>query len=782
MGNATDASDTQPNIVDKPTNWTNGKCLFGGHTDQFISTGKVDGNKVLMTYNNPLQIALSYYKTDRVGRNYYYRYSGEVETPGVKYSVGDTCKIITAVAGLQEDIGLIYIDEVDNNGGIVKFHMEHLAPEINRRPGHSVVSGSINIKETAEFSLVNVYTQEGTEAKNAVLKITSESTEVEGGTIAGFRFKTHHDENYLGNFIGKFAIYGSVSISPSYNNIKNSSEWVKLTDIQEMSSDINADKWSNFFTLDTYNVNTGMWTSYNHYVIEIYSVRDNKLTVMPGCQVAIGQIKAIYGDQYSYDENHNLSYTINGSASTIQYGDNNKVKLRIPLSNVVTGYTVTNTSINNNNRGSRYSVGDSVIVPDGFTNITSKVTAIRNGYYTFSKGLDQLGNILDGGANYAVGDTLRYLATDIGETDAYFTVTSAFDGKVTGLKFKEDADLIEGGHGHFNSSIDATSISLVLDGTREGTKPVILRFLPDSYQKYVGEIKSVTPINKGFYLNAPNNPSEIITDSEFGKGGKLDLTINSANNAPAFPNDMQFYEYSATIVDATLANGYTSTDILEYVVNTYYGSYTFRATISNPNTGECLVKLIRQGDPTQYSVLRGKEPININNMPLSYVSGTSGAGTGATITITSTSTINLYANYTGNYYSDSDIQSIDIPTIEKYNHFTTYLEFKQPKSKNVNIELDVEYENNVTASEVKNKIINAVHSIFNITPYYIGKPLNVSDIWKAVNSVKGVRRFIVVSPVDNIECKPYEFITLLSNGLVINDISPYNTYNLTPRD
>ena len=47
--------------------------------------------------------------------------------------------------------------------------------------------------------------------------------------------------------------------------------------------------------------------------------------------------------------------------------------------------------------------------------------------------------------------------------------------------------------------------------------------------------------------------------------------------------------------------------------------------------------------------------------------------------------------------------------------------------------------------------------------------MNVSDIWEAINKVAGVKRFMVITPNENIECKPYEFISLPGNNLKIID-------------
>ena len=122
-----------------------------------------------------------------------------------------------------------------------------------------------------------------------------------------------------------------------------------------------------------------------------------------------------------------------------------------------------------------------------------------------------------------------------------------------------------------------------------------------------------------------------------------------------------------------------------------------------------------------------------------------------------------------------DIQRVDLPTIEKYNHFTTYLEFKQPKIKNIYVDISIEYENTSNVSDVKNNVINAIDSLFEVKPYSLGKTFNVSDLWKTVSSVEGVGRIIVNNPITNITALPYELIALPSTNLTLRDITTYAT-------
>ena len=234
------------------------------------------------------------------------------------------------------------------------------------------------------------------------------------------------------------------------------------------------------------------------------------------------------------------------------------------------------------------------------------------------------------------------------------------------------------------------------------------------------------------------------------------------------PENMEYYEYKVTLSGITEDNGYRTGDILKWS-NTVDGiTYTFIANIINLATQQYNISLQTNNNLVSNN-LRGKSNLIVNNDTLdASISTTRGAG--GTISIASTSTINVYGSYTGNFYTNTDIQSADLPVLNKYNHFTTYIEFRQPLIKNVTIEANVEYENVTNYQTVRNNVIAAINALFELQPYSIGSSLNVSDIWKAINSVEGVRRFNVVTPLNNIDTLPYELLMLPAENLIINDI------------
>ena len=256
----------------------------------------------------------------------------------------------------------------------------------------------------------------------------------------------------------------------------------------------------------------------------------------------------------------------------------------------------------------------------------------------------------------------------------------------------------------------------------------------------------------------PEDPGEmIITKSYFTEKIMNMKTI-------CLPETMMFYEYEVELKGITEANGYKTNDILTFstILDNY--TYVFQVKVNNLASGVYTTTLqMNTSYPT--TVLKGKSPMNTVDTSLF-----GGSGAGATISISSKSILKVTASYTGNYYTNVDIQAFDLPILNNYNHFTTYIEFKQPKIKNVLIEVNVEYENISTYQTVKANLVKAINEMFDLKPFSIGKKLNVSDIWKTIGKIEGINRFIVITPVDNIDCMPYELINLPAENLIINDI------------
>jgi len=256
-----------------------------------------------------------------------------------------------------------------------------------------------------------------------------------------------------------------------------------------------------------------------------------------------------------------------------------------------------------------------------------------------------------------------------------------------------------------------------------------------------------------------------ITDHETST---IDYENNSLANLciPKLLDSMNYYKYNIIVSGLTAANNYRSGDLLSYSFN---NGYYVNVRVANINTEsyEIAINNIRGSVANSTSTQSGKRKLEVSDVDLNYMIGTTGQG--AKVTVTSDDAINVYGTFTGNAYSTATAQAIDSPILEQYNHFTTYTEFKQPRVKNVKVDVTVEYEDSNSYKDTRRKVEEAIHGVFDITPYYVGKSLDVSDIWAAINNVAGVKRFIVTYPTENIDCEPYEFITLQKNNLTITD-------------
>ena len=301
------------------------------------------------------------------------------------------------------------------------------------------------------------------------------------------------------------------------------------------------------------------------------------------------------------------------------------------------------------------------------------------------------------------------------------------------------------------------------------------------YKFYVVEIYSIHDTTSRSPQNvALKQIKALYKDSlstiDYNNNNAIDLNVplrvkqDTETKVICLPESMEYYEYTVTLNGINTGNGYRTGDILKWsnVVDNIVYTFTINVLSLGQNP-TYKIELQTSLNGVASTNLRGKSNLMITGDTLDASSSMT-RGTGGTITITSESTVNVYGSYTGNFYTNSDIQSADLPVLNKYNHFTTYVEFKQPLIKNVTIEANVEYENVTNYQVVRNNVIAAVNALFDLQPYSIGSPLNVSDVWKAINSVEGVKRFTVISPLNDINTLPYELLMLPAENLIINDI------------
>lgn len=491
------------------------------------------------------------------------------------------------------------------------------------------------------------------------IRIQSTTTEE---CIAGFAFKTPADEANFKAFPYKLAIYGTknemnITDDNSYSNIKNNSNWTKLTGIQILSnSQLGTSTYTDWITTNVYN---------------------------PGNKQSYELVYQVPESDYAQNADPRWwGYIINTN-------DVHRTVLEITNPDLYTTKDLEYT----------LKIGSEVIPGNLYTAVNNEITI--------------------------EGRALSF--EELNKTVLYGTL-------VDWSKYK--------------------NYVIEVYGTQDNTtstpkREVAIQEIKAIYKKSASYINYDTNY---VYLNLP-----IIEQEDSTKRYGL-------------PEDMQYYAYSVTVDGITQGNGYVNGDKFTYSAGD--GIYGLDFTIEVLSISSQLFKITVTPKSGRYAnipteVLRGKILIKAENQPLMK---NNTVAPNATITISSASTVDLYANYTGNYYTNTDIQAADLPILNKYNHFTTYMEFRQPHLKNLNIEIDLEYDDVTNYQTTKTNVITAINALFDLQPYSMGKTCNVSDIWKAVNSVQGVKRFNVLNPINNIDCMPYEVFNLPQENLIINDI------------
>ena len=136
----------------------------------------------------------------------------------------------------------------------------------------------------------------------------------------------------------------------------------------------------------------------------------------------------------------------------------------------------------------------------------------------------------------------------------------------------------------------------------------------------------------------------------------------------------------------------------------------------------------------------------------------------------SESNLGVDVSFKGNKIDTQDINYLDQPIMDKYNHFTTYLEFKQPEVEQIDIMLKVSLSANayITSDMIKQEITNNVTKLFELKPDSMCKGLKISDIYTAVMKTPNVNWCKVMKPTDNINASR-NTVMVLSN-LTIREV------------
>lgn len=226
-------------------------------------------------------------------------------------------------------------------------------------------------------------------------------------------------------------------------------------------------------------------------------------------------------------------------------------------------------------------------------------------------------------------------------------------------------------------------------------------------------------------------------------------------------NDSGLNLFNSQSLDASyLPDDLGSGEGLKFAITTNNSKIRFNVSVNNLQSNGNNNSFAYNVSVNNSTNLIGDLDILLENQPLENSSISDASG--ALITIKSNKDLNVSADYTGNRISDTDISLIDQMIIDEYNHFTTYVEFKQPQVVRADIVVRVKYTNDAHKSIAKQNVYNVISSLFNVTPDYLGKSLELSAIYNAVHNVEGVDYCLVETPIANISILPNEFLILSS--------------------
>lgn len=130
----------------------------------------------------------------------------------------------------------------------------------------------------------------------------------------------------------------------------------------------------------------------------------------------------------------------------------------------------------------------------------------------------------------------------------------------------------------------------------------------------------------------------------------------------------------------------------------------------------------------------------------------------------------IQSTYTGETVNDSQLIK-DKAFIKKYNHFTTYIQYKKPVAVSLDIKGTVIYSRDADLAALKNNVETAVRNMFTIVPGYIGSGFKLSKLYHAIMSIDGVKYCNIMSPTANKDIELYEFIMLSDLNLEYETIS-----------
>lgn len=757
-----------------------------------------------------------------------YEYAPATENPiisqGSGYRAYDSFKIYTSTNNVT-NLSLM-IDEVNSNGSVIKFHLQskYAVQELDLSvPFHIDDS---NGSEGFRFKLQLV----GTYDKNFITSSNADSTEADahpisyamsdedeakyfqsnyeptllkpvqikfnfleanGKSIAAIKFKSSPAND--SPFMGSFALFGTNVPDASYENVRNSNKWERIIDKTEVNNPYveKGRDWTDWYPTNVYTKNSNgsyEFTSYSKYVLEIYSLDSSSASTSN--VVSIGKIKILYDSE----------------VSTIEYDNNCNLNLKLPMKGDPgvgdeKGYLISDLFNDIDYKLFKYNVTlDGITTQNGYENgqILGYIPAVNNMFFR-----------------------IQILDIDNQAFKVSLNNSSSLSGN-TNLNLQQYSDV-----DHYKLC-DFDFASIILKdtgetiGKKESDKERILIVGPNTDDKtvlgYVNDDSKVIDFNGQEIGELNVNGNVIANGKNIGKKTNVSkkIAVDESNFVIGYieqNNDVTTWKDTLTLTanKAALPSEYTRFPIIgklkadgsisnaNYLGTNYkendelylsaWDMKQLKLIVSKTNDDGSIAELKWKNNqamiPTDWlkMIYNESQPqlihlygINSHDALIKIKPTTLYGGKNyttdrkGTITIESESNLGVDVSFKGNKIDTQDINYLDQPMMDKYNHFTTYLEFKQPEVEQIDIMLKVSLSASayITSDMIKQEITNNVTKLFELKPDSMCKGLKISDIYTAVMKTPNVNWCKVMKPTDNINANR-NTVMVLSN-LTIREV------------
>ena len=585
--------------------------------------------------------------------------------------------------------------------------------------------------------------------------------------IAGVKFRAAVES--AGYFPATFAMFGTNVEGATEDNIRNSNEWDKLIERKELirPKASHNNQWTDWIPTTTFNLkqdNEGNpdFNKYSRYVLEFYSLEeenDSQIADEDGSkQLALSKMKLLYAED----------------ASVIYYDDNGKFVLNLPTigspgpdvkeKNATgkqelydeAGY-LTHSTINTKNyalyqytptiENLTYSNGyrNGNILAYKFVNsvdnnevvFSTRVVNIDNG--TFSTSVN--GSEILSGSEYILTQNKMSL-DEVGVYNVELLPINSDNGIVNaGVNYKQNDKIILLDNG------EPTDIEFRVTNVNGYSQ--VLGLVPLSSSSVGKELSGVYETRRTY---TPTTGKEarglkVRVQSRLSSGYYRQLT-DTITQAYIRSSGTQFGADWLSASDGGSALTPTSGVIYLILSSGEYDCKKYRWN----GTSYIEAEVIINGNKVE------------ENVP----------GSGATILVTSSDNIKILGRFAGNKIDSDDVTYLDQPIMDKYNHFTTHLEFKQPEITQVDIDVVVRLVKNAPISSgiILQNVRNNIQNLFTVTSDYVGKSLNLSDIYKAITDTEYVEWCKVINPTDNVDV-PVNGILMSSSITITEDVEIY---------